>query len=77
MRMSVDVNPSRDPGPLPTEAGNNGAVPSAFSVGKPRMLFEGPYLPAPFPVANYYVSPDGQRFLMIKPSVEEQARHAN
>jgi serine/threonine protein kinase/Tol biopolymer transport system component len=39
---------------------------SGFSAGKPRMLFEGPYLPGGgFPF--YDVSPDGQRFLMLKP----------
>jgi serine/threonine-protein kinase len=39
-----------------------------FAVGTPRMLFEGRYELAPFPVANYDVSPDGERFLMLKPS---------
>jgi len=34
-----------------------------FVAGKPRQLFEG----------NYDVSPDGQRFLMLKPVEEEQA----
>jgi Tol biopolymer transport system component len=39
----------------------------SFSVGRPRMLFQGPYLPGV--VFPYYdVSPDAQRFLMIKPS---------
>jgi hypothetical protein len=36
-------------------------------VGKPHMLFEGPYLPTPLTYPNYNVSPDGQRFLMLKP----------
>jgi serine/threonine-protein kinase len=40
----------------------------SFSVGKPRMLFEGSYLPSRVTTPNYDVSPDGQRFLMIKPS---------
>ncbi len=41
-------------------------VKSGFSASKPRMLFEGPYLPGGgFPF--YDVSPDGQRFLMLKP----------
>jgi eukaryotic-like serine/threonine-protein kinase len=39
-----------------------------FAAGKPRMLFEGPYLPTPLTFPNYDVSPDGQRFLMLKPS---------
>jgi eukaryotic-like serine/threonine-protein kinase len=44
-----------------------------FSAGKPRILFEGRYEPAPVPVANYDVSPDGQRFLMLKPSYQAEA----
>jgi eukaryotic-like serine/threonine-protein kinase len=44
-----------------------------FAAGKPRMLFEGRYESPPFPIANYDVSPDGQRFLMLKPSELEQA----
>jgi serine/threonine protein kinase/Tol biopolymer transport system component len=40
----------------------------SFSVGKPRMLFQGPYVPTPITFPFYDVSPDGQRFLMIKPS---------
>jgi len=43
----------------------------SFAVGKPRVLFMGEYVLASVPVANYDVSPDGQRFLMVKPS--EQA----
>jgi Tol biopolymer transport system component len=34
---------------------------------KPRMLFQGRYEQAPFPNSNYDISPDGQRFLMLKP----------
>jgi serine/threonine-protein kinase len=41
---------------------------SGFSVGTPRMLFEGAYLPTPFVVPDYDVSPDGRRFLMLKPA---------
>jgi serine/threonine protein kinase len=37
-----------------------------FSADKPRMLFEGPYMPSPRSLADYDVSPDGQRFLMLK-----------
>jgi Tol biopolymer transport system component len=44
----------------------------SFTAGKPRMLFEGPYTPAPGSVPYYDVSPDGQRFLMLKP-VEQAA----
>ena len=42
-----------------------------FTAGKPRMLFEGPYLPTTASLPYYDVSPDGQRFLMLKPT--EQA----
>jgi eukaryotic-like serine/threonine-protein kinase len=44
-----------------------------FAAGTPRMLFEGRYEPAPVPAANYDVSPDGQRFLMLKPSAAAEA----
>ncbi|MFY9530722.1 MAG: protein kinase [Candidatus Acidiferrales bacterium] len=44
------------------------ATQPSFAAGKPRMLFEGRYEPAPAPIANYDVSPDGQRFLMLKRS---------
>jgi serine/threonine-protein kinase len=40
----------------------------SFSVGKPRMLFQGPYAPTNTTQPNYDVSPDGQRFLMVKPA---------
>jgi Tol biopolymer transport system component/predicted Ser/Thr protein kinase len=43
------------------------ATQPSFAAGKPRMLFEGPYLPTPATFPNYDVSPDGQRFLMLKP----------
>jgi serine/threonine protein kinase/Tol biopolymer transport system component len=43
---------------------------SGFVAGKSRMLFERRYERASFPSSNYDVSPDGQRFLMIK-SVEQ------
>jgi Tol biopolymer transport system component len=38
-----------------------------FSVGRPRMLFEGQDL------STWGVSPDGQRFLVIKPAEQQQA----
>jgi eukaryotic-like serine/threonine-protein kinase len=49
------------------------ATQPSFTAGRPRMLFEGPYEPALFPIPDYDVSPDGQRFLMLKPSEEEGA----
>ena len=39
----------------------------AFRVGAPRLLFEGHYS------AGYDVSPDGKRFLMLKPPVAQSA----
>ena len=42
-----------------------------FSAGRPRVLFEGPYLLTTASFQFYDVSPDGQRFLMLKP-VESQ-----
>ncbi|MCU1262889.1 MAG: hypothetical protein JWO80_5774 [Bryobacterales bacterium] len=44
----------------------------AFSVGKPVVLFQGPWLPTPLSLPNYDVSPDGQRFLMLKAADEDQ-----
>jgi len=44
------------------------ATQPGFAAGKPRMLFEGPYVPTPVTFPNYDVSPDGQRFLMLKPT---------
>jgi len=43
-----------------------------FSAGKPAVLFEGTWLPTPATLPNYDVSPDGKRFLMLKPADEEQ-----
>ena len=44
-----------------------------FSAGKPKVLFTGEYVPAPFGSANYDVSRDGQRFLMVKASKQARA----
>ncbi|MBI4478795.1 MAG: PD40 domain-containing protein [Acidobacteria bacterium] len=48
----------------------------SFSVGKPRMLFEGSYTHAAGSeevlFSNYDVAPDDQRFLMIEPSQQER-----
>jgi eukaryotic-like serine/threonine-protein kinase len=46
---------------------------STFSAGKPKMLFEGPYVPTPRSFPDYDVSPDGQRFLMLKADEQAQA----
>jgi Tol biopolymer transport system component/tRNA A-37 threonylcarbamoyl transferase component Bud32 len=44
------------------------ATQPGFAAGKPRMLFEGPYVRTAATIPTYDVSPDGQRFLMLKPS---------
>ena len=44
-----------------------------FSAGKPKKLFEGPYVPTPRSFPDYDVSPDGQRFLMVKAPEQAQA----
>jgi eukaryotic-like serine/threonine-protein kinase len=49
------------------------ATQPAFAAGKPRVLFRGAYEPTVFTVANYDVSPDGQRFLMLKRSEQAAA----
>jgi Tol biopolymer transport system component len=43
-----------------------------FSAGNPHLLFEGPYEPTPLTNPNYDVSPDGHRFLMLKPVEQVQ-----
>jgi Tol biopolymer transport system component len=50
------------------------ATQAGFTAGNPRMLFEGPYQATSATSPNYDVSPDGQRFLMLKPV--EQAERA-
>jgi Tol biopolymer transport system component/tRNA A-37 threonylcarbamoyl transferase component Bud32 len=47
------------------------ATQPSFTAGKPRLLFKGQYVPTATTPANYDVSPDGQRFLMLKS--EEQS----
>ncbi len=44
----------------------------AFSAGKPTVLFEGAYVPTPRSFPDYDVSPDGQRFLMLKANEQAQ-----
>ena len=45
-----------------------------FSAGKPKMLFEGPYVPTPRSFPDFDVSPDGQRFLMLKADTQAPAQ---
>ena len=47
-----------------------------FSVGKPTRLFEGRFRAQFSAAANYDVSPDGQRFLMVTGS-DEAPRQIN
>jgi hypothetical protein len=45
-----------------------------FTAGSPRVMFSGPYLDSgEFAPSNYDVSPDGQRFLVVRVSDEERA----
>ena len=44
-----------------------------FTAGEPQMLFEGPYEPTPLTFPDYDVSPDGQRFLMLKSNESAEA----
>jgi serine/threonine protein kinase/Tol biopolymer transport system component len=48
------------------------ATQPGFAPGTPQVLFEGGY-EADVPGANYDVSPDGQRFLMIKANEQQSA----
>jgi serine/threonine-protein kinase len=47
----------------------------AFTAGKPRVLFQGQYFASVFPFTGtaYDVSPDGQRFLMVKQTEQTTA----
>jgi eukaryotic-like serine/threonine-protein kinase len=49
------------------------ATQPGFAAGKPRILFEGRYQPSPVQSADYDISRDGQRFLMLKPSESAEA----
>ena len=42
---------------------------SSFSAGMPAKVFDNKYV-EPNPARHYDVSPDGQRFLMIKPTAD-------
>ncbi len=46
----------------------------AFSSERPQLVFEVPYLRDQFGTSNYDISPDGQRFLMIKEEGGQQAQ---
>ena len=43
-----------------------------FSAGTPRLLFEGNYQVSTAVIANYDITPDGQRFLMIQDGEEQE-----
>jgi serine/threonine-protein kinase len=51
---------------------SNGAFPSDFSAGVPRLLFEGHYQYSGLVSSDYDVSPDDQRFLMVQATGPEQ-----
>jgi hypothetical protein len=38
----------------------------SLEIGRPQLLFEGPYLLSSSRAANYDVDPDSRRFLMLK-----------
>ena len=44
-----------------------------LTASKPRVLFEGQFLPSPATAPNYDVSSDGQRFLMVKAGEAREA----
>ena len=46
----------------------------AFTSEGPQLVFEVPYLTNQFGTSNYDISPDGQRFLMIKAAEEEEGQ---
>jgi dipeptidyl aminopeptidase/acylaminoacyl peptidase len=48
-----------------------------FSAGKPKVLFEGQYVPSLQTMPNYDVSRDGQRLLMVKSEQTEAATEIN
>jgi dipeptidyl aminopeptidase/acylaminoacyl peptidase len=45
----------------------------SFAASKPRLLFEGPYEGAISSRANYDISPDGRRFLMVEAGAPKDA----
>ncbi len=49
------------------------AEPTTITAGSPEVLFTGRYTSG-LPVANYDISPDGQRFLMMKAAAEEEGQ---
>ena len=53
------------------------ATQPGFIAGTPRTLFEGAYDSTYGPVTNYDVSPDGQRFLMVKPAEQSAPTQIN
>ena len=45
----------------------------SFAAGRPRSLFEGPYSASAGAGLFYSVSPDAQRFLMLKAADQQEA----
>jgi hypothetical protein len=48
-------------------------TPTTFSAGAPRLLFEGPFR-TDGPFRGYDVTPDGQRFLMVREVEQPSSR---
>ena len=71
MAVEVEVGQAS----TPVSSGQAGRpVATAFSAGRPRMLFDAAqYLPTAVTFPNYDVAPDGQRFLMLKAPEEAAA----
>ena len=49
------------------------ATQPGFTAGKPKVLFDGQYVPTTTTIPQYDVSPDSQRFLMLKAVEQSQA----
>jgi serine/threonine-protein kinase len=45
----------------------------SFTAGKPKELFEGNYIPTPRTFPDYDITPDGQKFLMLKTAEDQQS----
>jgi Tol biopolymer transport system component len=45
----------------------------SFSAGTPQVLFEGRFLGPTIPLGDSAISPDGQRFLMLEPFIDDVA----
>ena len=70
MAVEVEVGQAS----TPVSSGQAGRpVATTFSAGTPRLLFKGNYLSSGAALAQYNVTSDGQRFLMIQPVAQDSA----